>query len=192
MNTMDVMKKKWHRYHYKNLTYLGISIVIAILLFKNQTFHSFLLHLGNYGFIGALIGGIFFVSTFTVSIGTVILFNLAEYLNPIEITIFAGIGAVVGDLTIFQFVRIKGLIEEIKHFFGYFGSDKLKHLIHTKYFSWTLPVVGAVIIASPLPDELGVSLMGISHMKTWKFILISFLLNSIGIFLVISSALLFK
>lgn len=189
---MDLMMKKWHRYHYKNLTYLGISIVIAVLLFNNQGFHSFLLHLGNYGYIGAFIGGIFFVSTFTVSIGTVILFNLVEYLNPFEIALIAGIGAVIGDVTIFQFVRTKGLIDEIKHFFHYFGSDKLPYLLHTKYFSWTLPVIGAIIIASPLPDELGVGLMGISHMKTWKFMIVSFLLNSLGIFLVVSSAILFK
>ena len=184
--------KKWHRYHYKNLTYLWISIIIAILLFKNQSFHSFLLHLGNYGYIGAFIGGILFVSTFTVSIGTVILFNLAEYLNPFEIALIAGIGAVAGDMTIFQFVRIKGLVDEIKHFFHYFGSDKLKHLIHTKYFGWTLPVIGAIIIASPLPDELGIGLMGIAHMKTWKFMIVSFLLNSLGIFIVVSSAQFFK
>jgi hypothetical protein len=189
---MDIMVKKWHRYHYKNLTYLGISIIIAILLFKNHTFHSLLLHLGNYGYIGAFIGGILFVSTFTVSIGTVILFNLAGYLNPIEIALIAGIGAVVGDTTIFKFVQVKGLVSEIKHFFHYFGSDKLKHLIHTKYFGWTLPVIGAIIIASPLPDELGIGLMGLSHMKTWKFVIVSFLLNSIGIFLVVSSTLLFK
>lgn len=189
---MDLMKKKWHRYHYKNLTYLGISFIIAILLFKNQSFHAFLLHLGNFGYIGAFIGGILFVSTFTVSIGTVILFNLAEYLNPFEIALIAGIGAVVGDMTIFRFIQTKGLVSEIKHFFHYFGSDKLKHLIHTKYFGWTLPVIGAIIIASPLPDELGIGLMGISHMKTWKFMIVSFLLNSIGIFLVVSSTLLFK
>ena len=189
---MDLLKKKWHRYHYKNVTYLVISLFMAILLFKNQAFHSLLLHLGNYGYIGAFIGGILFVSTFTVSIGTVILFNLAGYLNPIEIALIAGIGAVDGDMTIFQFNQTKGLVNEINHFFHYFGSDKLKHLIHTKYFSWTLPVIGAIITASPLPDELGIGLMGISHMKMWKFMIVSFLLNSIGIFLVVSSTLLFK
>lgn len=189
---MDLMKKRWHRYHYKNLTYFGISLVIAIFLFRNQSFHLMLLHLGKFGYIGALIAGILFVSTFTVSVGTVILFNLAGYLNPFEIAIIAGVGAVIGDMTIFQFVQTKGLVNEIKHFFDYFGSDRLKHLIHTKYFGWTLPVVGAIIIASPLPDELGIGLMGIAHMKTWKFIIVSFLLNSIGILLVVSSTLIFK
>lgn len=186
---MDIMKKRWHRYHYKNLTSIGVSLIIAFFLFKSQIFNSFLLHLGNFGYIGAFIGGILFVSTFTVAIGTVILFDLVKYLNPLEIALIAGIGSVIGDMIIFQFIRTKGLVEEVKHFFHYFGSDRLKHLIHTKYFSWTLPVIGALIIASPLPDELGVTLMGIAHMKTWKFIIISFLLDSAGIFLIVSASL---
>ena len=66
------------------------------------------------------------------------------------------------------------------------------HLIHTKYFSWTLPVLGAVIIASPLPDEMGVGLMGISKLKTSQFILLSFVLNSIGIFIIVSAGAFFK
>ena len=129
-----------------------------------------------------------FVSTFTVSIATVILFNLAEHLNPLEIALIAGVGAVIGDTTIFQFIRTKGLVDEVKHFFQYFGSDRLKHLIHTKYFSWTLPVIGAILIASPLPDEIGVTLMGISRMKTYQFLIISFILNAVGIFLIISAS----
>ena len=179
----------WHRYRYKNLTYLSISIILSLFLLRWEPFRQLLFHLGNWGYIGAFIGGVLFVSTFTVAIGTVVLMFLAETLSPIEIGIIAGVGAVVGDLTIFQFIRNKGLVDEIKHLFQYFGGDKVSHLVQTKYFSWTLPVVGAIVIASPLPDELGVSLMGISRMKTLNFLIISFILNSVGIFLVITAAL---
>lgn len=186
------MKKKWHRYHYKNLSYLSISIVIAILLLQNQSFRNLLIHLGNYGYFGAFIGGALFVSTFTVSIGVVLLSILTSTLDPIEIGIIAGLGAVIGDLTIFQFVRSKSLISEVKHFFNYFGGERISHLIHTKYFSWSLPVIGALIIASPLPDEFGIGLMGISKLKTYQFIILSYVLNSIGIFLVVSASFILK
>ena len=184
---MDLMKEKWHRYHYKNLFYLLIGFICAAILFKIPIFRSFFLHLGNYGILGAFAGGMLFVSTFTVSIGVVILLFLAKSFNPIEIGIIAGLGAVLSDLTIFYSIRSKSFVEEIKHFFAYFGGDKISHLIHTKYFSWTLPVIGALIIASPLPDEIGISLMGIAKMKTFNFILLSFILNSIGIFLIVSA-----
>lgn len=182
----------YRKYRYKNLTFLFISVIVAFLLFKNSAFRSFLLQLGTLGYFGAAIAGMLFVSTFTVTLGIVILLILARNLSPVEIGIIAGLGAVAGDLIIFQFIKNKGLISEIKHIFAYFGGEKISHLLRTKYFSWTLPVIGALIIASPLPDELGVTLMEISKMKTYKFILISFILNSISIFLVISASLTFK
>lgn len=190
--TMDKFERKWRGNHFKNLTYFGISIVVGLILLKTPFFRELVFYLGSYGYIGAFFGGILFVSTFTVSIGTALLLLLAETLHPIEIGIIAGIGAVVGDFIIFQYIRNKGLISEIKHFFEFFGSDKLKHLVHTKYFSWTLPVLGAIIVASPLPDELGIGLMGISKLKTSQFILLSFVLNAIGIFLIVSTGVILR
>lgn len=183
---MDLLEKRWRRYKYKNLTYLLISIIVTILLFNNSTFRFILLHLGNLGYIGAFFAGFLFVSTFTVSLGMVILLFLSETLNPIEIGLIAGLGAVLADLTIFQYIRSKSLIDEITHFFNFFGGNRISHLLHSKYFSWTLPVIGAIIIASPLPDELGIGLMGISKLKTHQFIILSFFLNSIGIMLAVS------
>lgn len=189
---MDLMKKRWHRYHYKNLTYLAISFILAFVLLRTETFRIIIAQLGNYKFLGAFAGGMLFVSTFTVSIGAVILLFLAKTMNPVEIGLIAGAGAVLSNLVIFRFIQSRELMEEIKHFFHYFGGDKISHLIHSKYFSWTLPVIGALIIASPFPDELGVGLMGIAKMKTWEFILLSFILNSIGIFLVVMGSTMLK
>ncbi|MCR4326508.1 MAG: hypothetical protein NUV52_02545 [Candidatus Roizmanbacteria bacterium] len=182
------LPKRWNGYRYKNLTYLGISIAVSFYLFTNQSFQEVLLRMGEWGYIGAFISGILFVSTFTVSIGIVLLLTLAERLNPLELGFIAGLGAVTGDFFIFHYIRNKSLVDEIKHFFVYFGGDRVAYLLHTKYFSWSLPVAGALIIASPLPDELGVGLMGISKMKTNQFLLLSFALNFLGIFLVISAS----
>ncbi len=189
---MDKLERKWRRYHFKNLTYFGISIVAGLILLKTPFFREIVFRLGNFGYIGAFAGGILFVSTFTMSIGVSLLLLLAETLHPIEIGLLAGMGAVIGDLVIFQYIRSKGLISEIKHFFEFFGGDKIKHLVHTKYFSWALPVLGAIIIASPLPDELGVGLMGISKLKTSQFILLSFVLNAMGIFLIVATGAILK
>ena len=46
---------------------------------------------------------------------------------------------------------------------------------------WLIPFIGALIVASPLPDELGLTMMGLSKMKTSLFIPLSFLLNFFGI-----------
>ena len=166
--------------------------MLAIYLFRNEAFHSYLLHLGTLGYLGAFIGGILFVSTFTVATATLILLVLAEGLNPVEIGLFAGAGAVIGDLLIFRFVK-DSLRREVESLYNNIDSNHhLSKVVHSRYFSWTLPVMGGLLIASPLPDEIGISLMGISKMRTYQFVLLSFLLNSIGIFLVISASTVIK
>lgn len=181
---MDQMKQQWHRYRYKNLTYLLVSFVVALLILKNDTLHTFLQRLGHFGYIGAFVGGLLFSSTFTVSIGAVILMVIAENHSPLEIALIAGLGGATCDLLILRLIKNKGMVEEIKHLFHYLGGDQISQLLHTKYFSWTLPVIGGLIIASPLPDELGVGLMGLTQLKTSYFFFISFIFNFVGMFLV--------
>lgn len=177
----------WQSYRYKNLIFFFLSILIAIFISRFEAFHSILLSFGELGYIGAFFAGILFVSTFTVATGAVLLLILAERLSPLEIGIIAGLGAVIGDITIFRFIK-DNLLEEITPLYNRFGGKHVTSVFHSKYFSWTLPVIGAIIIATPFPDEIGVSLLGISKMKTYQFLLISFLLNAIGIFLVISAS----
>jgi len=176
----------WRRWKYKNLTFLFLSILVAFFLSQYEPFHTLLLNLGNFGYVGAFIAGILFVSTFTVSTGAIILLVLVEQLSPIEIGIIAGFGAVIGDFFIFRFIK-DNLAQEINSIYEHLdGNHHIKRIFHTKYFSWTLPVIGAIIIATPFPDEIGVSLMGISKMKAYKFLLVSFILNAVGIFLIVS------
>lgn len=182
----------WKAWKYKNLSFLVISLIFAFFLSRYEPFHAFLLNLNNFGYISAFLAGVLFVSTFTVATGAIILLVLAESLSPIEIGIVAGLGAVAGDFTIFRFVK-DNLEKELELIYNHIDGDHhFKRVMHTKYFSWTLPVIGAIIIASPFPDEIGVSLMGISKMKTYKFLLISFILNAIGIFLVVSASVFLK
>ena len=177
---------------YKNLTFLFISLIIAFFVLQNEQLHSFLMHLGKLGYVGAFFAGMLFVSTFTVATGAIILLVLAETLSPVELGVIAGLGAVMGDLIIFRFVK-DDLAKEIKLLYSRFDKNHhFKKVLRTRYFSWSLPVLGALIIASPLPDELGVSLMGISKLKTYQFLLLSFVLNAIGIFLVTSSSVVLK
>lgn len=186
------MIKHYKHWKYKNITFLLLSFVLAFFVLRNGTMHNFLLHLGNFGYLGAFLAGVLFVSTFTVATGAIILLVLAETLSPIEIGIIAGFGAVVGDFVIFRFVK-DDLAREIKSIYNQIDTNyHLKRVFQTKYFSWTFPVLGAAIIASPLPDEIGVSLMGISKLKTYQFLLISFILNAIGIFLVVSASVVIK
>lgn len=186
------MRLWWKDYKYKNLSFLLLSILFAAGISRFESFHQFLLHLGTFGYISIFFAGFLFVSTFTVSTGIVILLILAELYSPFEIGLVAGAGAVFGDVVIFKFVKDR-LADELQDYYDILDrKHTLQKIFKSKYFRWTPPVIGAIIIASPLPDELGVSLMGISKMKTYQFLLLSFILNAIGIFLVISASLVIK
>jgi len=179
--------KRHTKHHYKNILLVCIGILAALGLSRVEAFHSALLHLGTFRYFGAFFTGMLFVSTFTAPTGIIMLLILAQRYTPIEIGLAAGAGAVLSDILIFHIVR-DNLANELEDLYKQFRGAHLAHLFHTKYFRWTLPVLGAIIIASPLPDELGVSLLSISKMKLFQFILTSFCMHSLGIFLVVSSS----
>lgn len=177
----------YRNWRYRNTAFLILSVIAVFFLAGTPFVRDLIGSIGDLGYAGALITGIFFVSTFTVAPAIVVLFSLAERLNPWEVAILAGVGAVIGDYIIFRFVRDR-LVDELKPVFLKFGGHYLVGLFQTKYFAWLIPLIGAAIIASPLPDETGVSILGISRLKTWQFLFLSFVLNATGIFIVITVA----
>lgn len=175
------MAKKHKKHTHTNLLLMAFGVLFTVVLTQFPAFHAFLNHLNGLGYIGAFFAGALFVGTFTATTGAYILATLTETLNPWELGLVAGLGAVVADVTIFRFVK-DGILEELEDVYNELHGRRLSHIFHIKTFRWTLPVLGALIIASPLPDELGVALMGISKLPTWKFVILSFILNSLGIF----------
>lgn len=173
---------------YTNISLVIFGLFVSALIYNWEPFHEFLLHLDGFGYVGAFIAGVLFVSSFTVASGALILLVLAEQYPLIHIGLFAGVGALVGDVIIFRFVK-NSLAEEIKALYTLVDhKHHVANLLHTRYFSWTLPVLGALIIASPLPDEIGVSLLGLSRMSGWKFALLSLVLNTLGIMIILAAS----
>lgn len=179
------MINRYSRWKYKNTTFLIVSLLVFFYFADSVIVRQFIDGLGTLGYLGAFITGIFFVSTFTVAPAAVVLFNLADHLNPFEVAILAGLGAVVGDYIIFRFFKDR-VFEELKPLFDRLRGPRIVELLQTPYFAWLLPVIGATIIASPLPDELGVSILGISKMRSSHFLILSFFLNAIGIFIIVT------
>ncbi len=188
------VKTKYHlrsHPHYLNLFLMFLGAALSLLFAVSglgEKFSDIFVNLGGLGYVGAIIAGFFTVSTFTVGIGLVIMYNLAQHLNFFEIAFLAALGSVLGDLVVFKFVKSK-IAGELDDFLtGYFHLAYFKKVLRTKYFRWTFPVIGALIIISPLPDEIGVSLIGISSMSSRRFIVLSYVLNVLGILFLLSVA----
>ena len=172
-----------HNHHYvkyRNIILFVVGFIVAILLFRIQGFKLFVQSIGNLGYLGAFIAGLLFVSTFTVAMSSIILVTLSQSLPIPLVILVAGMGAVIGDLLIFRFIK-DNVADEITPIYNELvNRSHIKKILHTKYFSWTLPVMGTLIIASPLPDELGVSLLGLSQIRLLRFLLISWISHTVG------------
>lgn len=174
---------------YPNLTILLIIILVTIVFYQSGILDYWVKSLEKLGYFGIILVGIFFISTFTVAPAGTILVLMAEDFNILLISILAGFGGMLGDYFIFRFVK-DSLVGELKIIFEKVSGDgfrRIGEIMHTGYFAWLGPVIGAVIIASPLPDELGISLLGIYKLDDKKFALITFVLNTIGIFILLSA-----
>lgn len=180
--------KIWQKWKFKNLTFFIISIFVAFFIAQSDEFYSFLHHIGQFEYLGAFVGGMLYVSTFTVATGAVILIFLSDTMPLWQLTLVASLGSIFGDFVIFKFVKDKLSVELELIYDQIDEKHHIAKLIHTKYFSWTLPVIGSAIIASPFPDELGVSLLGISKISTLRFMILTSFLDFVGIFALVAAA----
>ena len=167
----------------RDLGIIIFSIVIAVILVKTGALKDLLTSTQELKLVGSFVAGIFFVSVFTAVPATVGLAEIAQS-NPVFlVAFFGGIGALVGDLVIFRFIKDR-LADDFLCLIKKSKSERWVSVFHLKLFRWLVPLVGALIVASPLPDELGLTMMGLSKMRTSLFIPLSFLLNSLGILVI--------
>lgn len=178
---------KWKHWPYKNTAFLILSLIVFFFFADTPVIKNTVSYIGNFGYIGAFFVGIMFVSIFTVAPAAVVLFHLAETLNPLGIAIAAGTGGVVGDYLILRFLKDR-IFEELRPVFMNHGGKPLRKLFKTPYFAWAVPILGAIIVMSPFPDEVGIGLMGISRLKTWQLMGLLYLLDVTGIFLIVIAA----
>jgi len=159
------------------------SISVAVFLIRSGLIYEFIFSLDGLLWLGIIFAGLFFTSIFTTAPAIALLGSFAQTTPLLILAILGGLGAMIGDLIIFTFVRgkvSKGFDNLLKSPQGLRFSVIFKHEI----FRFFLPFFGAIVIASPLPDEVGVAMLGISKMSKKRFLILSFTLNSVGIFIV--------
>jgi len=109
-----------------------------------------------------------------------VLVKIASFSNPITVSFFGALGAMVGDLIVFLFVR-HTLADDLIVLIRRSKYQKIFHRLHFGVLRFVMPIMGAIIIASPLPDEIGLALLGVSKIKTIYLIPIALVMNFLGI-----------
>ncbi|MDO8260932.1 MAG: hypothetical protein Q7T50_05575, partial [Candidatus Magasanikbacteria bacterium] len=92
MGELKVLEKDWKHWHFHNTTLLVLSLVLFFFLANTGFVKDTIGSIGNLGYFGAFVAGVFFVSMFTLAPASVVLFNLATQLNPLEVAVVAGFG----------------------------------------------------------------------------------------------------
>jgi hypothetical protein len=90
---------------------------------------------------------------------------------------------VAGDYLIFAFVRDR-ISQDVAYLLQGPRFKRMFYIFGRPHFRRVLPIAGALIIASPFPDELGLALLGFSRIDRRYFFAISYAMNFIGLVLV--------
>lgn len=163
----------------------AFSLSLAWWLVKSGNLNNLVNAVLPIRFVAELLAGVFYTSFLTAPIAVAMILVIAGTNNPILTALVAGVGAAFGDLVIMTFFR-RNLSKDV---------DMVSHELHLRIVNnflkkWKLdfvtPLIGAIIIASPLPDELGLLLLGASKLKYYQVAILTYVLNTAGILLIVA------
>lgn len=162
---------------------LMLGIGVGSWIIKSGAIHLLLGGSANLPILASFVSGIFFTSIFTTAPAIAALFEITQGSPILLVAFFGACGAVLGDFFLFKFVH-DDISADVAYLVGKGRFKRLFAIFHTRLFEWFFPFLGALVIASPLPDELGLALLGFSKIKTSQFILLSFTFNFLGIIMI--------
>ena len=180
--------RKLFRFRYPKLFLLLVFSILSYYIFASPEVKNQISSLGQISYFGIFIAGMFF--SFGFSTPFAIGFFLTLMPENIYLASFVGgLGAMLSDLFIFKIIRFS-FMDEFKRLRKTKPIVEINRLLSTNLLAKTktylLFIFAGIILSSPLPDELGVSMLaGLTKIKSHILGIISFILNSIGIFLIL-------
>ncbi|MBI4435697.1 hypothetical protein HY630_03430 [Candidatus Uhrbacteria bacterium] len=172
---------------FKDVCLFVLSIAVAVLLLVTPSVERVLTSSMEIEVLASFVAGIFFTSVVTTPAAIITLAEIGAANSPWLVALVGGLGAVVGDLVLFRFIK-SHVNKDIEQFLKTRRLRTIFSLSRLRSFTWLLPFVGGLIIASPLPDELGVTFLGVTKLPTRIFVLISYISNFLGILLIALAA----
>ncbi len=169
----------WNKYP-KLLLFL-VTVIVVYFLFSGllyEPLHNALLYLG---YFGTFLAGLLYPYSFTSAAGTAMLLILAKDQSVLLAGIIASVGALISDLVIFFFVKYS-FTDEVQRLSNEKIIQKLCKWIPCSLRRYLLLIFASVVIASPLPTEIGVVLMcSVKSMSAKRFAVIVYILHAIAI-----------
>lgn len=161
-----------------------LSLSLAWYILKSGSLNLLIEKVLPVMFLAEFLAGCFYAFFLTSPLSIAMFVILAQKQNPILLAIVAGLGSALVDLMIVKFFR-KEVNQDLNLLAKSFRFYLINKVLSFFKLDLLLPIIGAIIVASPLPDELGLFLLGASKLKFHQIFLLSFILNTAGILLVV-------
>ncbi len=183
--------KQIFKFKYPRLALLVLAILATYYLFAYTTLPLTLqeLHISKYLII--FIGGLLFSFGFTTPFAVGIF--LTTHPNSLLLAaLFGGLGALASDMLIFSIIKLSLVdeFERLKKTRPFMALTLvIKNTLKERIRLYFLYACAGFIIASPLPDEIGITMLaGLTTIKPATLAKISFIMNTIGIFIILAIA----
>lgn len=177
----------WQRWEYKHTTQVIIALLVFILLLNTSIMATVFNGVEQLGYFGAFLAGLLFVSLFTAVPAFFLLVGF-DGLHPLGVALMAGLGSMIGDYLILKYAE-EQVAYELKPLAFKFGIPQtIGYLQGSKSTLGLVRLLGAAIIASPLPDEIGIGLLGMGKLNRAAFLAICYVLNTAGILFIVLAA----
>ncbi len=170
---------------YPKLSLFIISVILVYFLFSGLAYKPLHDALVFMGYFGTFLAGLLYPYALTSAAGTGILLILAKEQNLLLAGVIAGIGALISDIILFLFVK-HGFSDEVHKLSKETVVQTVNKWIPDSVRVYLLAIFAGMLIASPLPTEIGIMLMtSIKNMSVKKFVIIVYILHASAIFIIL-------
>jgi len=171
-----------HRYKYTII--LGLTFLLAWALGKLGVIDTYAAHVAETNqVLYTFLAGAMYSFSFTAGLAVLLFSEMSitqEMLFPLAL--IAAFGGLLADMLIFRFVK-----DVILHELGDHAKKLIARATKTKVAKVSVGVLGAAVIASPFPDEIGLTLMGVSKIKFWELVVLTYALDTLGSYVILSA-----
>jgi hypothetical protein len=170
---------------YPKLSLFILSVILVYFLFSSLAYKPLHDALVFIGYFGTFLAGLLYPYALTSAAGTGILLILAKKQNLLLAGVIAGIGALISDIILFLFVT-HSFSDEVQKLSKETVVRTVNRWIPDSIRVYLLATFAALLIASPLPTEIGILLMtSIKNISFKKFIILICILHLSAIFIIL-------
>ena len=173
--------KKIFKFKYPKLLLFLLAVIVSYLIFRNGYADGLMDSLGNFSYFGMFIAGILTSLGFSAPFGIGFLIVLHPP-NIFIAAVIAGFGAMFADMLLFKFIKFS-FMNEIEMLEKTAMKD-IRKIIHKniriKINNYLLYIFAGIIISTPLPDEIGITMIaGLTSINPKIMAIMSFILHTL-------------